>query len=108
MKFRYFSIIQWHESKTQEESIADVMEQIEFADELGLDEAWLGEHHFSCHGLISGIFSTLGHVAARTKRIKLGTAVIVLPFHNPIVVAEEAATVDILSNGRLLLGLGSG
>ena len=108
MKFGYFSIIQWYESKTQEQSIREVMEQIEFADELGYDEAWLGEHHFSRHGLISGMFSTLGYVAARTKRIKLGTAVVVLPFHNPIVVAQEAATVDILSNGRLLLGVGSG
>ncbi len=108
MKFGYFSIIQWHESKTQVQSIAEVLEQIEVADELGLDEAWLGEHHFSRHGLVSGIFSTLGHVAARTKRIKLGTAVVVLPFHSPIVVAQEAATVDILSDGRLLLGVGSG
>ena len=108
MKFGYFSIIQWHESMTQADSIEDVMQQVELADELGLDEAWLGEHHFSRHGLISGIFSILGHAAARTERIKLGTAVIVLPFHNPILVAEEAATVDILSNGRLLLGVGSG
>ena len=94
MKFGYFSIIPWHESKTQTMSINEVMEQVELADELGLDEAWLGEHHFSRHGLISGIFSILGSIAARTKRIKIGTAVIVLPFHNPIVVAEDGPSDD--------------
>ena len=108
MRFGTFHIIQWHESKTQEQSIKEALEQIVFADELGFDTAWLGEHHFSRHGLVSGIFTMLGSVAARTKHIKLGTAVVVLPFHSPILVAQEAATVDILSNGRLVLGVGSG
>ena len=60
------------------------------------------------HGLLSGIFSFAGHVVARTKRLRIGTAVVVLPFHNPIVVAEEAAMLDVLSGGRLDLGIGSG
>ena len=46
MKFGTFHIIQWHESKTQEQSIREALEQIELADELGFDAAWLGEHHF--------------------------------------------------------------
>ena len=108
MRFGTFHIVQWHESKSQEQSIQEALEQIELADELGFDAAWVGEHHFSRHGLVSGIFPLLGNIAARTKRIKLGTAVVVLPFHNPILTAQEAATVDVISGGRLLFGVGSG
>ena len=108
MQFGTFHIIQWHESKSQEESIREALEQIEVAEELGFDAAWIGEHHFSRHGLVSGIFPLLGNIAARTKRINLGTAVVVLPFHNPILTAQEAATVDVISGGRLLFGVGSG
>ena len=69
---------------------------------------WLGEHRFSRHGLLSGIFSFLGQVAARTSHVRIGAAVIVLPLHNPILVAEEVAMLDVLSGGRLNLGIGSG
>src|SRR2546422_7359313 len=99
MQFGIFYIVQWHESRTQEQALREALEQIELADQLGIDEVWLGEHHFSRHGLLSGLFSFAGHVAARTRRIRIGTAVSVLPFHNPIVVAEEAAMLDILSGG---------
>jgi len=108
MQFGIFYIVQWHESRTQEQALREALEQIELADQLGIDEVWLGEHHFSRHGLLSGLFSFAGHVAARTRRIRIGTAVSVLPFHNPIVVAEEAAMLDILSGGRLNFGVGSG
>ena len=77
-------------------------------DTLGIDEIWLGEHHFSRHGLISGVFSMLGNVAQRTKNARIGSAVVVLAWRNPIQVAEEAATIDILSGGRLTIGVGSG
>ncbi len=100
MQFGIFYIVQWHESRTQEQALREALEQIELADQLGIDEVWLGEHHFSRHGLLSGLFSFAGHVAARTKRMRIGTAVSVLPFHNPVVVAEEAAMLDILSGGR--------
>ena len=108
MKFGIFYIVQWHESRTQEQALREALEQIELADQLGIDEVWLGEHHFSRHGLLSGLFAFAGHVVARTKRMRIGTAVSVLPFHNPIVVAEEAAMLDILSGGRLNFGVGSG
>jgi alkanesulfonate monooxygenase SsuD/methylene tetrahydromethanopterin reductase-like flavin-dependent oxidoreductase (luciferase family) len=108
VKFGIFYIVQWHESRTQEQALREALEQIELADQLGIDEVWLGEHHFSRHGLLSGLFSFAGHVAARTKHMRIGTAVSVLPFHNPIVVAEEAAMIDILSGGRLDFGVGSG
>ena len=84
MKFGIFHIVPWHESRTQQQALEEALEQIELADELGIEEAWLGEHRFSRHGLLSGIFPFLGMVAGRTKRIRIGTAVIVLPLHNPI------------------------
>ncbi len=108
MKFGQFEIIRWHPDVSIPQSISDVMEKVELADRLGMDEIWLGEHHFSRHGIISGIWSMLGYVAQRTKNARIGSAVVVLPFHNPIMVAEEAATIDILSNGRFTLGIGAG
>jgi alkanesulfonate monooxygenase SsuD/methylene tetrahydromethanopterin reductase-like flavin-dependent oxidoreductase (luciferase family) len=108
MKFGIFTIVPWHESKSQQRSLEESMEQIEFADQLGIDEVWLGEHRFSRHGLLSGIWSFAGQVAGRTKQIRIGTAVVVLPLHNPILVAEEAAMLDQISGGRLNLGIGAG
>ena len=108
MKFGQFELVRWHEDVTPADSINRAMEKIELGDEIGMDEIWLAEHHFSRHGLVSGIFSLLGNVAARTKNARIGTAIVVLPFHHPIQVAEEAATVDILSGGRLTLGVGAG
>jgi alkanesulfonate monooxygenase SsuD/methylene tetrahydromethanopterin reductase-like flavin-dependent oxidoreductase (luciferase family) len=108
MKFGLFCIAPWHESLSADQVLLDTMEQIEAADQLGLDEVWLGEHRFSRHGLLSGFFSFAGHVVARTKRVRIGTAVIVLPLHSPILVAEEIAMLDVLSGGRMEIGIGSG
>ena len=108
MKFGLFCIAPWHESLTADQVLLDTMEQIEAADQLGLDEVWLGEHRFSRHGLLSGFFSFAGHVAARTKHVRIGTAVIILPLHSPILVAEEIAMLDVLSGGRIEVGIGSG
>ena len=108
MKFGIFTIVPWHESKGQQQSLDEALEQIELADQLGIDEVWLGEHRFSRHGLLSGIWSFAGLVAGRTKQIRIGTAVVVLPLHNPIMVAEEAAMIDVISGGRLNLGIGAG
>src|SRR5882672_8869760 len=88
---------------------ARVTKQILRADELGFDYAWLAEHHFSNeYGIMPDVFVYAGYLAALTKRIKIGTAVVTLPLANPLRVAENAAFVDILSNGRFALGLGSG
>jgi alkanesulfonate monooxygenase SsuD/methylene tetrahydromethanopterin reductase-like flavin-dependent oxidoreductase (luciferase family) len=108
MKFGLFTIVPWHESLTQSQALHDALEQIDLADRLGLDEVWLGEHRFSRHGLLSGFFSFAGAVVARTKRVRIGTAVVVLPLHNPILVAEEIAMLDVLSGGRIEVGIGSG
>ena len=108
MKFGLFTIVPWHETFTQQQALSEALEQIELADQLGIDEVWLGEHRFSRHGLLSGIWSFLGTVVGRTKDIRIGTAVIVLPLHNPILVAEEVAMLDVMSGGRLNLGIGAG
>ena len=86
-----------------------VTRQILRADELGYDYAWLAEHHFSNeYGIMPDVFVYAAYLAALTKRIKIGTAVVTLPLANPLRVAENTAFVDILSNGRFALGLGSG
>jgi alkanesulfonate monooxygenase SsuD/methylene tetrahydromethanopterin reductase-like flavin-dependent oxidoreductase (luciferase family) len=88
---------------------ARVTQQILRADELGYDYAWVAEHHFSNeYGIMPDVFVYAGYLAALTKRIKIGTAVVTLPLANPLRVAENSAFVDILSNGRFALGLGSG
>lgn len=108
MKFGMFDTIRWHKDWTDEKTIKSSLEQIELADNLGIEDIWLGEHHFSRHGILSGIFSYMGAVAANTKQARIGTAIVVLPFHNPVQVAEESAIIDIISNGRFNLGVGAG
>jgi len=83
--------------------------EVQHADALGFDIAWVAEHHFSNqYGIMPDVFVYAAYLAALTKRIKIGTAVVTLPLANPLRVAENAAFVDILSNGRFALGLGSG
>ena len=89
-------------------AIAESMQTIVHAERLGFDEAWVTEHHFNRFSVSSSLFALLAHAAAKTERIGLGTAAVLLPMHDPIRVAEDAATVDALSNGRLLLGVGRG
>jgi alkanesulfonate monooxygenase SsuD/methylene tetrahydromethanopterin reductase-like flavin-dependent oxidoreductase (luciferase family) len=78
------------------------------AEELGFSSVFLVEHHFTGFGQVSASLNLLSYLAARTSKIRLGTAVVVLPWHNPVLVAEEAATLDLLSNGRLDFGVGKG
>ncbi len=78
------------------------------AERLGFDSVFLVEHHFTGQGQISASLALLAYLAARTTRIRLGTAVVVLPWHNPVLIAEQAATIDVLSGGRLDLGVGKG
>jgi luciferase family oxidoreductase group 1 len=87
---------------------AEQTELVEFVEELGFDEAWIAEHHFNAAASSSSPFPILAHMAARTSRIRLGSAAILLPFHDPITVAEDVATIDILSNGRFDFGVGKG
>ena len=83
-------------------------EQVQLADEVGLDVAWFAEHHFSNYCICVSPLMMAAYCAPLTKRIRLGTAVVVMPLYEPIRLLEEIATVDILSGGRLVLGIGSG
>ncbi|MGI9657355.1 MAG: LLM class flavin-dependent oxidoreductase [Gaiellaceae bacterium] len=93
--------------KGEPEPFHELMQQIEFAEELGYDSVWLTEHHFSEYGR-SAVPALAGAAAARTSRIRISTAIVVLPFHHPIRVAEDWATLDHLSNGRVDVGIGRG
>ncbi len=78
------------------------------AEALGYHSTFLVEHHFTGFGQVSASLSLLTWVAAKTKTLRLGTAVMVLPWHNPVLLAEQAATIDLLSGGRLDFGVGKG
>ena len=78
------------------------------AEALGYYSSFLVEHHFTGFGQVSATLNLLGWVGARTTTLRLGTAVLVLPWHNPVLLAEQAATIDLLSGGRLDFGIGQG
>lgn len=87
----------------------DMFEQIAYAEELGFDTVWLPEHHFSPRDGYNPVpVAMAAAVAARTKRIKIGTWVALLPLYHPVRLAEEAALVDLISDGRFMLGVGLG
>jgi alkanesulfonate monooxygenase SsuD/methylene tetrahydromethanopterin reductase-like flavin-dependent oxidoreductase (luciferase family) len=86
----------------------DFIEYIKDADRLGYESVFLVEHHFTGVGQLSASLNLLTYLAAVTQRIRLGTAVLVLPWHNPALLAEQVATLDVLSGGRVDLGIGRG
>ena len=88
--------------------VTDILDEAVYADEIGLNSAWIGEHHFSTLGVLSCPELVLAQVAARTHRIRLAPAVTVLPLHHPIRVAEQWATLDLLSGGRVDFAAGRG
>ena len=89
------------------EVCAEALSQVVLAEELGYDTVWIAEHHFGQDWFPSS-FTLLGAMAALTHQIKLGQSVTILPLYHPVHIAENAAVVDVLSNGRFQLGLGLG
>jgi probable F420-dependent oxidoreductase len=87
---------------------AEVLEQIAWAETVGYDDVWLTEHHFVDDGHAPSPLVQAAAIAVRTKKIRIGTAVLLLPLYHPVRVAEDGATVDILSGGRFELGVGIG
>ena len=111
MQFGYFTLSDNHHADNPRNAnrfVADILDETVYADELGYHSAWIGEHHFNSLGVLSCPDLVLAHAAARTKRIRLAPAVTVLPLHNPIRVAEQWATLDLLSGGRVDWAAGRG
>ena len=91
------------------ERLRAVVEQAGYAEQLGFDSIWLAEHHFHSFGGLFSATPVIGAaIAQRTTTIRIGTAVILLPYHNPLRVAEDYATLDCLSQGRFQFGIGHG
>ncbi|CAN5451031.1 LLM class flavin-dependent oxidoreductase [soil metagenome] len=88
--------------------LRQVIEYVERAEQLGYASVFLTEHHFTGLPQIPSSMMVLSYLAARTRTIRLGTAVTILPWHNPLLFAEEAGTLDLLSNGRFDCGVGRG
>jgi len=87
------------EQASDSQIYTDYVDYICEAEALGFHSVFLVEHHFTGFGQISATLNFLTYLAAKTTRIRLGTAVLVLPWHNPALLAEQAATLDLLSNG---------
>src|SRR5713226_8276559 len=77
-----------------------ILDQVIKAEDLAYDNVWLSEHHFVENGYNPSLLPTAAAIASRTTRIRIGTCVVLLPFHNPVRVAEDATCVDIWSGGR--------
>jgi len=109
MEFGIFNLMGAREAdRSAAQVFAEVAEQTRLADELGYTIAWFAEHHFSNYCLCASPLMMVAHCAAITQKIRLGTAVVVLPLYNPARLAAEIATADALSEGRLSLGIGAG
>jgi alkanesulfonate monooxygenase SsuD/methylene tetrahydromethanopterin reductase-like flavin-dependent oxidoreductase (luciferase family) len=107
MEFGMFHEFPSLPGRSESEAFDEAMEQVDAAERLGLDVMWLAELHFEPRrSVLSAPLSIASAIAARTRRMKIGIAVQVLPLCHPLRLAEEAATVDQLSHGRLIFGVG--
>jgi alkanesulfonate monooxygenase SsuD/methylene tetrahydromethanopterin reductase-like flavin-dependent oxidoreductase (luciferase family) len=88
--------------------LAETRAEVQLAEAADFDIAWFAEHHFSNYSIISSPLMVVAHMAAATTHIRLGPAVIVLPFYEPLRLAEDVCLTDALTGGRLVLGLGFG
>jgi alkanesulfonate monooxygenase SsuD/methylene tetrahydromethanopterin reductase-like flavin-dependent oxidoreductase (luciferase family) len=111
MEFGYFTLSDNHYTNNSRDAntfVSDILAEALYADQLGMHSAWIGEHHFNSLGVLSCPEIVLSFIAARTKHIRLAPAVSVTPLHHPIRVAEQWATLDLISNGRVDFAAGRG
>lgn len=108
MKFGIMNLFPSAGEAEDHQVLHDTLEEIRIADQLGFDSVWLAEHHFSRYGILGNPLQFGAAIAAGTDRIMIGTAVMVVPFHDPIRLAEEGAALDVISKGRFQMGVGRG
>ncbi|MBT3703601.1 MAG: LLM class flavin-dependent oxidoreductase [Alphaproteobacteria bacterium] len=111
MDFGYFTLSDNRypdNPRTPEMFVKEIYQQALYAEEIGLNSAWIGEHHFNLLGVNACPNMMLAQLAGATKRIRLGPGVVLLPVHHPLHVAEEWATLDLLSGGRVDFSAGRG
>src|ERR1700691_6671746 len=111
MRFGLFGSAQANSGDLGEDAGQGFHDYIDFnveAESLGYYSTFLVEHHFTGWSQVSATLNLLTWLAARTKTLRVGSAVLVLPWHNPVLLAEQAATLDLLSGGRLDFGIGKG
>src|SRR5207253_9821335 len=108
LNFGPFLLLQSPTARPSEEMYTRAIDIAQVAEGLGYRNVWLAEHHFSTYGYLSRPAQVATYIAAKTTRLRVGTAVIVVPLHHPLVIGEEIATLDLLSGGRLDVGLGRG
>jgi len=108
MKFGMLHLFENPLGRTEKEIVDEQFDLMVQAEDYGFDSVWPAEHHFSEYGYCASPAVSLAAVAARTKRIRLGTGVVVLPLNHPVRVAEDFAIIDLLSDGRVDLGVGRG
>src|SRR6201998_178672 len=83
----------------------EILDQIAWAENNGFGDVWLSEHHFIDDGYLPSILPVAAAIAARTQRIRIASGVLLMPFHNPVRLAEDIAVVDVISGGRFELGV---
>lgn len=109
MKFGVLQFFSWPERRVPIETVyARALQRVEIMDASGYDAVWLAEHHFSGYSVSPSVHLMGTHIAARTRRLRIGTAVTLAAFHHPLRIAEEVALLDILSGGRVNWGAGRG
>src|SRR2546430_9940817 len=97
---------QWRQSSDR--LYGEILDQIAWGENNGFDDVWISEHHFIEDGYLSSILPAAAAIAARTKRIRIASGVLLMPFHNPVRLAEDIAIIDVISGGRFELGVGVG
>ena len=108
LRFGTFFFFQAPPGHRHDDIIRDELTQVEWSEELGFDEVWFTEHHFIDYGLSVDPATLASAAASRTRRVRIGLAAAILPFHHPLRLAEQMALVDIISEGRLDVGVGRG
>jgi len=108
MRFGTFSYNQARPTVPEKQAFDELLEQIELTEKLNFNEAWFAEHHHSDYGMLASPNLMIAALARRTERLRFGNLVSVLPLYDPMRLAEECAMLDILTDGRLNIGLGRG